>query len=70
MYLPEVKFMGYGGGLLAELDCGWERQRRFVRCARGPRLMTFLALCCTVLIVTSFVNFPWLAQIFPSSGVQ
>ncbi len=37
---------------------------------RQPRLMTLLALCCMVLIVTSFVNFPWLAQIFPKSGVH
>ncbi len=37
---------------------------------RQPRLMTLLALCCTVLIVTSFVDIPWLAQIFPKSGVH
>jgi 4-hydroxybenzoate polyprenyltransferase len=37
---------------------------------RQPRLMTLLALCCTVLIVTSFVDFPWLAQLFPKSGVH
>lgn len=37
---------------------------------REPMLMTLLALCSTVLIVTSFVHLPWLVQIFPKSGVR
>ncbi len=37
---------------------------------REPRLMMLLALCSTVLVVTSFVHFPWLAQIFPKSGIR
>ena len=34
---------------------------------REPRLMVLLAACCTMLIVMSFVNLPWLIQIFPKS---
>jgi len=37
---------------------------------REPRLMTLLGLCCTALVITSFVHFPWLAQMFPKSGVR
>jgi 4-hydroxybenzoate polyprenyltransferase len=37
---------------------------------REPALMVLLAVCCTVLIVTSFVNLPWLVQLFPKSGVH
>ena len=37
---------------------------------RQPRLMFLLAACSTVLIVTSFVNMPWLLQVFPKSGVH
>jgi decaprenyl-phosphate phosphoribosyltransferase len=37
---------------------------------RQPRLMALLGLCCTVLVITSFVHFPWLAQMFPKSGVH
>jgi ABC-type dipeptide/oligopeptide/nickel transport system permease subunit len=37
---------------------------------REPRLMVLLAACSTVLIVTSFVHMPWLAQVFPKSGVH
>jgi decaprenyl-phosphate phosphoribosyltransferase len=37
---------------------------------REPRLMTLLAVCCTVLVLTSFVHLPWLAQVFPKSGVH
>ena len=36
---------------------------------REPRLMALLALCCAVLVITSFVNLPWLAQLFPKSGI-
>jgi decaprenyl-phosphate phosphoribosyltransferase len=36
---------------------------------REPRLMVLLALCCAVLVITSFVNLPWLAQLFPKSGI-
>jgi len=35
-----------------------------------PRVMVLLAICCSVLVVTSFVNFPWLAQLFPKSGIH
>ncbi len=37
---------------------------------REPRLMVLLTLCSTVLVITSFVRFPWLAQIFPKSGIR
>lgn len=37
---------------------------------REPRLMALLAACCTVLVLTSFVNFPWLVQLFPKSSVH
>lgn len=37
---------------------------------REPRVMALLGLCCIVLVVTSFVHLPWLAQIFPKSGVR
>jgi decaprenyl-phosphate phosphoribosyltransferase len=37
---------------------------------RQPRLMALLGVCCTVLVITSFVHFPWLAQMFPKSGVR
>jgi decaprenyl-phosphate phosphoribosyltransferase len=37
---------------------------------REPRLMALLAACSIVLVVTSFVNLPWLAQLFPKSGVH
>jgi decaprenyl-phosphate phosphoribosyltransferase len=37
---------------------------------REPRLMVLLASCCFVLFVMSFVNLPWLAQVFPKSGVH
>jgi 4-hydroxybenzoate polyprenyltransferase len=36
---------------------------------REPRLMVLLFACCTVFVVTSFVNMPWLIQIFPKSTV-
>jgi 4-hydroxybenzoate polyprenyltransferase len=37
---------------------------------REPRLMVLLAVCSVVLIVTSFVHLPWLAQMFPKSSVR
>ncbi len=37
---------------------------------REPGLMALLGLCCTVLVLTSFVHFPWLQQIFPKSGAH
>lgn len=37
---------------------------------RQPGLMALLAACSTVLIVTSFVHFHWLAQMFPKSGLK
>lgn len=35
---------------------------------REPRLMALLAVCCIVLLVTSFVSLPWLARMFPKSS--
>lgn len=37
---------------------------------REPGLMVLFAVCCIVLVVTSFISFPWLAQLFPKSGVH
>ena len=37
---------------------------------REPRLMALLAVCCAVLVFTSFVQIPWLAQVFPKSGLR
>jgi hypothetical protein len=37
---------------------------------REPRLMVLLVVCSVVLIVTSFVHLPWLAQMFPKSSVR
>jgi decaprenyl-phosphate phosphoribosyltransferase len=37
---------------------------------RQPRLMALLGICCSVLVLTSFVHFPWLAQMFPKSGAH
>jgi decaprenyl-phosphate phosphoribosyltransferase len=37
---------------------------------REPRLMVLLAACGFVLVAMSFVNLPWLAQVFPKSGVH
>jgi decaprenyl-phosphate phosphoribosyltransferase len=37
---------------------------------REPRLMALLAACCVVLVVTSFVNMPFLKKVFPKSGVH
>src|SRR6202789_472396 len=35
---------------------------------REPLVMGLLIVCCAVLCVTSFVNMPWLARMFPESG--
>jgi decaprenyl-phosphate phosphoribosyltransferase len=37
---------------------------------REPALMALLVACCTVFVITSFVNLPWLGQLFPKSGVH
>lgn len=37
---------------------------------REPRLMALLAACGIVLIVTSFIHLPWLAEVFPKSAVR
>jgi decaprenyl-phosphate phosphoribosyltransferase len=37
---------------------------------REPRVMMLLGVCCMVLSVTSFVHLPWLAQLFPKSGIH
>jgi decaprenyl-phosphate phosphoribosyltransferase len=37
---------------------------------REPRLMALLGVCSTVLAVTSFIHLPWLAQLFPKSGIH
>lgn len=37
---------------------------------REPRLMLLLALCCSVLVVTSCIHLPWLKEVFPKSGIH
>lgn len=37
---------------------------------REPRLMALLAVCSVVLVITSFVDLPWLARVFPKSHVH
>lgn len=37
---------------------------------REPGLMMLLAACSMVLVLTSFAHFPWLAQMFPKSGLR
>jgi decaprenyl-phosphate phosphoribosyltransferase len=37
---------------------------------RERGLMALLVLCSAVLVVTSFVHFSWLAQMFPKSGLR
>jgi hypothetical protein len=37
---------------------------------REPRLMVLLAACSIMLVVTTFVQLPWLAEVFPKSGVH
>lgn len=36
---------------------------------REPRILALLALCCLVLTAMLYVNLPWLARLFPKSGV-
>ncbi len=37
---------------------------------REPALMALLGVCSAVLIVTSFIHLPWLAEMFPKSGLR
>ena len=37
---------------------------------REPLLMILLTACCLVLVVMTFVDLPWLAQMFPKSGIH
>ena len=37
---------------------------------REPRVMALLGVCCAVLVLTSFLRIPWLAQVFPKSGAH
>jgi decaprenyl-phosphate phosphoribosyltransferase len=37
---------------------------------REPRVMALLGVCSMVLGVTSFLHLPWLAQLFPKSGIH
>ncbi|MEO6830132.1 MAG: hypothetical protein ABI164_10015, partial [Acidobacteriaceae bacterium] len=37
---------------------------------REPRLMVLLAACGIMLVVLSFVNLPWLGQMFPKSVIH
>jgi 4-hydroxybenzoate polyprenyltransferase len=37
---------------------------------REPRIMTLLAVCCFVLVAMLYINLPWLARVFPKSGVH
>jgi decaprenyl-phosphate phosphoribosyltransferase len=37
---------------------------------REPRVMALLGICCIVLGITSFLHLPWLAQVFPKSGIH
>lgn len=37
---------------------------------REPRIMTLLAICCFVLVAMLYINLPWLARVFPKSGVH
>lgn len=37
---------------------------------REPGLMALLTVCSAVLVVTSFVQLPWLVQLFPKSGLR
>lgn len=37
---------------------------------REPRIMALLAVCCTALVLASFVQMPWLAQVFPKSAIR
>jgi len=37
---------------------------------REPVLVILFLACSTVLVITTFVNMPWLAQLFPKSGIH
>jgi decaprenyl-phosphate phosphoribosyltransferase len=37
---------------------------------REPTFMILLAACCIVLVAMSFVNLPWLVQVFPKSSMR
>lgn len=37
---------------------------------RQPRLMALLAVCCAALVILSFVNMPWLLEMFPKSAIH
>lgn len=37
---------------------------------REPRIMALLAVCSVVLVAMLYINLPWLARVFPKSGVQ
>lgn len=37
---------------------------------REPIFMMLLAACCILLVTMSFVNLPWLAQVFPKSSIH
>jgi decaprenyl-phosphate phosphoribosyltransferase len=37
---------------------------------REPRIMTLLAVCCFVLVAMLYIDLPWLARVFPKSGVH
>jgi hypothetical protein len=37
---------------------------------REPRIMALLAVCGIVLTVMLYVNMPWLARVFPKSGLH
>jgi decaprenyl-phosphate phosphoribosyltransferase len=37
---------------------------------REPRIMALLAVCCFVLVAMLYINLPWLARVFPKSGVH
>jgi 4-hydroxybenzoate polyprenyltransferase len=40
------------------------------RLYREPRIMTLLAVCCVVMVAMLYINLPWLARVFPKSGVR
>jgi decaprenyl-phosphate phosphoribosyltransferase len=37
---------------------------------REPRVMALLAVCCIVLVAMLYLNLPWLARVFPKSGMH
>jgi 4-hydroxybenzoate polyprenyltransferase len=40
------------------------------RLYREPRIMALLAVCCVVMVAMLYINLPWLARVFPKSGVR